>query len=157
MIDAFSLFRFDLGEITGGHHDDQHEEDEDDHDIEAELAANLDLIRDAPPIGTLATEALCFNLTLVKVLLHSLLTDARTPRAVSERAAWLIWAVGIDCTSLNTLDDRRAHITRAATRQALKAVVTVVIGLLLPLVADGARHAAPLTTAEGRPIALGIV
>ena len=66
------------------HNDDEHEEDEDDHHIEAQLATNLNFRRDAATVGALIALAFRCALTLVKVLLHTLLADLCTPRAIAK-------------------------------------------------------------------------
>ena len=45
----------------------------------------------------------------------------------------------------------------AAARQALEAIVTVIVGLLLALVADGAGDTPTLAAAEGRSVAVCVV
>ena len=81
---ALGLVRFDFREVTSCHDDDEHEEDEDDHHIEAQLAANLNFRRDAATVGALIALAFRCALTLVKVLLHALLADLCTPRAIAK-------------------------------------------------------------------------
>ena len=84
---ALGLVRFDLREVTSCHDDDEHEEDEDDHHVKAELAADLNFRRDAATVGALIALAFPCALTLVKVLLHALLADLCTPRAIAKRTA----------------------------------------------------------------------
>ena len=50
VVDAFSLLSLYLCEITRSHHNYQHQEDENYHNIEAELAAHLNLVGDAATI-----------------------------------------------------------------------------------------------------------
>ena len=151
------LVRLHLGEVAGRDDDDEHEEDEDDHDVEAELAAHLDLARDAAAVGALAAEALSCTLALIKVDFHALLANCRTPSAVSERAARFRLAIRVDLACFDALNDWRADVRRAAPREALEAVVAMVKRLLLSLVADGPRHAAALAAAESRAVAVCVV
>ena len=102
---TFSLVRLHFGEVARSNHDDQHEEDEDYHDVEAELAAYLNLAGDAAAVRALSTLALCLTLTLVKVLLHTLRAMQGAPRAVAERAAWFQSAICVQGARLNTLND----------------------------------------------------
>ena len=81
---AFGLVRFDFREVTSCHDYDEHEEDEDDHHVEAELATNLNFRRDAATVGALIAQAFRCAFTLVKVLLHALLADLGTPRAIAK-------------------------------------------------------------------------
>ena len=81
---TFGLVRFDFCEVTSCHDYDKHEEDEDNHHVEAELATNLNFRRDAATVGALIALAFRCALALVKVFLHALLADLGTPRAISE-------------------------------------------------------------------------
>ena len=116
MVNTFSLLRFNLCEITSRHNNDQHQDNENDHDIKAKLAAYLNLVRDTASVRAFATKTLSFTLALVEVLFHSLFADACTPCAVSERAAWFIWAIYVSRACLDTFHDRRAHISWATAR-----------------------------------------
>ena len=84
IVNALRLLRFNLREVASCHNDDQHKEDENDHDVEAELAADLNLVRDTASVGALTTQALSRALALVEVLFHSLQTDARTTGTVTK-------------------------------------------------------------------------
>ena len=96
----------------------------------------MDLVGSAASVGALATLALGSRLTLVKVFLHALLTDVCITRAISKGAARLICAITVLSTSLDTLNDRRAHISVATPREAFEAIVTVIICLFLAFVAN---------------------
>ena len=93
VVQALSLLRFDLREVASRNNVDEHEEDEDDHDVEAELAADLNLARDAPIIGAFATKAFSLAFALIKVLLETLLADTHTSSTISKRAARFIPAI----------------------------------------------------------------
>ena len=103
---TFSLVRLHFGEVARRNNDYQHEEHKYDHDVQAELAAYLNLAGDAAAVRALSTLALCLTLTLVKVLLHTLRAMQGASRAVAERAAWFQSAICIQGARLNALYDR---------------------------------------------------
>ena len=74
----------------------------------------MDFIRSAASVGALATDALRSCLTLVKVFLHTTLTDIGITSAIAERAARFIRAVTVYSTGLDTLNHRRAYVCVAA-------------------------------------------
>ena len=71
-------------EVASGDHNYEHQEDEYNHDVQAELTADLDFVRSAAPVGAPATNALGSRLTLIKIFLHAKLTDIYIARAVSK-------------------------------------------------------------------------
>ena len=149
---TFGLVRFDFREVTSCHDYNEHEEDENDHNVEAELTAHLNLRRDAATVGALFALAFRCALALVKVFLHAVLADLCTARAITKRATGFKTAVQVHCASLHTLNDRRANIAKAAPGQTLEAVITMIVRLLLAFVANGSGHAASLAAAESRAI-----
>jgi len=87
------LVCFNLGEVTSSDHYYQHQENENDHHIQADLVLHLNLVRCATAICAYPTLALSCSLAVVKVFLHRLFANAHTARAVSKRAAWLVCTV----------------------------------------------------------------
>jgi len=101
----------DFGEVAGGDNDDEHEEDENDHDVHAERALHFDFVGSAPSVGAACGQTLCRRFTLVEVFFHALIADGGTARAVPEGATRLIrTAVIILCASLHALHDGRAAV-----------------------------------------------
>ena len=81
---VLKLIILDLGVVAGCDHDDEHEEDEDNHDIHAALICDVDFTRGAPPVDTPAGLALGGCLAHIEVSLHALSADTVTSRAVAE-------------------------------------------------------------------------
>ena len=84
VVKILRLVSFDLGEVARRHNDYEHEKDEDDHDVQAQLAAVLDLNGNTATVGAFSAETLRLTLALVEVLLHPLLANRDTPSAVAK-------------------------------------------------------------------------
>ena len=101
-------------------------------------------------VDTCITLAFATRVTYIEVLFHAIQTYCHGPRAVSEGAAVLHLTVLVRGARLHTADHVRTSSLPAASRQALKAVLTVIESLLPPSVAYTSWNATSLTAAEGR-------